>query len=168
MPSIFGSNSETTYGGAFRTVNKDKGGTGVTFGGIAGGVSLIQNLQVSHQQPVQNLFEVGSNKRYYVIGKSSGTFSISQILGFGPTVLSNVTALADPCSVPGGRVLTISFPNSYCSGAEAANGVGGSLTLTLKGVLLQSMGFSTQAQDNLISTQVQGVMTELEYITVPA
>lgn len=167
MPSIFGKNSEAEYGGAFRTVGKAQGGTGVTFGGIAGGVSLIQNMQVSHQQPVQNLFEVGSNKRYYVIGKSSGTFSISQILGFGPTVLSNVTALADPCSVPGGRILTISFPNSYCTGAEAKNAKGGSLTLTLKGVLLQSMGFSTQAQDNLISTQVQGVMTELEYITVP-
>jgi hypothetical protein len=154
--SIFGENSKAEYGGAFRTV---KGTKGVTFGG-GKAVSLIQNMQVSHQQPVQNLFEVGSNKRYYVIGKASGTFSISQILGFGPAVLENVTALADPCTTTEKRKMVVEFPNSYCDGTKTA---GGSLTLTLSGVLLQSMGFSTQAQDNLITSQIQGVMTELSY-----
>ena len=156
--SIFGENSKTTYGGAFRTTSATNG---VTFGAGAGKpVSLIQNMQVSNQQPVQNLFEVGSNKRYYVIGKASGTFSISQILGFGTAVLSNVTALADPCTAAGGRTMTVTFPNSYCDGKKTT---GGELTLKLEGVLLQSMGFSTQAQDNLISSQIQGVMTELLY-----
>ena len=156
--SIFGENSQASYGGAFRTTKQTKG---VTFGaGADNDISLIQNMQVSHQQPVQNLFEVGSNKRYYVIGKSSGTFSISQILGFGTAVLRQVTNLADPCQAPTERRMTVSFPNSFCDGANKA---GQTLTLTLEGVLLQSMGFSTQAQDNLISSQVQGVMTELQY-----
>jgi len=155
--SIFGENSESEYGGAFRTV---KGTNGVTFGGVDNPVSLIQNMQVSHQQPVQNLFEVGSNKRYYVIGKASGTFSISQILGFGPAVLDSVTMLADPCTTTANRTMVVSFPNSYCDGTKTT---GGKLELTLNGVLLQSMGFSTQSQDNLITSQIQGVMTELLY-----
>ena len=155
--SIFGENSKAEYGGAFRTV---KGTNGVTFGGVGNPVSLIQSMQVSHQQPVQNLFEVGSNKRYYVIGKASGTFSISQILGFGPAVLDSVTKLADPCTTTANRTMVVSFPNSYCDGTKTT---GGKLELTLSGVLLQSMGFSTQAQDNLISSQIQGVMTELSY-----
>ena len=171
--SIFGANSQAEYMGAFRTTS-GAGNNGVTFGD-GGDVSLIQNLQVSHQQPVQNLFEVGSNKRYYVIGKASGTFSASQILGFGNKVLDTVTKLADPCS--GGRRLTITFPNAYCrapaiAGGAAAGGVvastqtkGETLQLTMDGVLLQSISFSVAAQDNLINSQVQGLMTELQYET---
>jgi hypothetical protein len=162
MASIFGSASQGEYVGAFRTVKTKSGESGITFQNK--GIALIQNVQVSHQQPVQNLFEVGSNKRYYVVGKSSGTFSISQILGFGSDVLAQVTNLANPCS--GDRTLAIAFPNSYCrSGASAA---GGTLTLTLKGVLLQSVGFTVAAQDNLINTQSQGLMTDLEYIATGA
>ena len=169
MPSIFGENSEARYMGAFRTT---KNTNGVTFG-TGNDVSLIQNLQVSHQQPLQNLFEVCSNKRYYVIGKASGTFSATQFLGFGSRVLDKVEKLANPCS--GGRRLTIAFPNAYCeapsAGAGAAAGVvastataGQTLTLNLDGVLLQSIGFSVAAQDNLINSQIQGLITELKYV----
>lgn len=168
--SIFGANSQAEYMGAFRTTS-GAGNNGVTFGD-GGDVSLIQNLQVSHQQPVQNLFEVGSNKRYYVIGKASGTFSASQILGFGNKVLDTVTKLADPCS--GGRRLTITFPNAYCKAPPVPGGgvvtastqtAGETLQLTMDGVLLQSISFSVAAQDNLINSQVQGLMTELQYET---
>lgn len=157
MPSIFGENSEARYMGAFRTT---KNTNGVTFG-TGNDVSLIQNLQVSHQQPLQNLFEVGSNKRYYVIGKASGTFSATQILGFGSRVLDTVEKLANPCS--GDRKLTIAFPNSYCEATSAAT-AGQTLTLSLEGVLLQSIGFSVAAQDNLINSQIQGLITELQYV----
>lgn len=171
MPSIFGENSKSEYVGAFRTTS-GAGNNGVSFGDN-NNVSLIQNLQVSHQQPVQNLFEVGSNRRYYVIGKASGTFSASQILGFGSAVLDTVTKLADPCS--GGRRLTISFPNAYCKAPPVPGGgvvtaststKGETLKLTLDGVLLQSISFSVAAQDNLINSQVQGLITELQYETL--
>lgn len=159
MPPIFGQASQAQYQGAFRTVSTGNQ-SGVTFGGAGQGLALIQNLQVSHQQPVQNLFEVGSNRRYYVIGKASGSFTASQILGFGPNVMSQVTSLADPCQ--GNRTMTVSFPNSFCT---PNGGGGGSLTLTMTGVLLQSVGFSVAAQDNLINAQISGMMTDLEYVT---
>lgn len=159
MPPIFGANSGS-YQGAFRTTS-GANQTGVTFGGGGAGnaLSLIQNLQVSHQQPVQNLFEVGSNRRYYVVGKASGTFSASQILGFGPSVLNQVTRLADPCVA--NRTLTVAFPNSFC--APNGGAAGSALTLSLAGVLLQSVGFSVSAQDNLVNAQIQGLITDLEY-----
>jgi hypothetical protein len=153
MAAIFGENT-ADYQGTFRTVQ----GKGVSFNGASNGVSLIQNLQVSHQQPIQNLFEVGSNKRYYVLGKPSGTFSIAQILGFGKQVLTQVTTLSNPCV--GDRTMVVTFPNSFC---KKGGGGGENLSLTLKGVLLQSVGFTVAAQDNLINSQVQGMMTELEY-----
>lgn len=169
MPNpIFGPNSQGVYRGAFRTTV----GTVLTFAGA--NLNLIQNLQVSHQQPVTLLFEVGTNNRYYVVGKASGTFSATQILGFGDAALKQVTALADPCSP---RQLVLAIPSAFCESVPGATGpivgpiaavfgggnVGRKLTLTLEGVLLQSVGFSVAAQDNLINSQLQGLMTDLKY-----
>ena len=173
MPAIFGAASQAVYKGAFRTTQN----SALTFNNGAG-LTLIQNLQVSHQQPVTPLFEVGTNNRYYVVGKASGTFSATQILGFGDDALKQVTSLADPCT--GNRRLVLAIPSAYCTptalpdppgvktevagaGAVAGAALKADLTLTLDGVLLQSVGFTIAAQDNLINSQIQGLLTDLSY-----
>lgn len=161
MASIFGDASRGEYQGAFRST----AGTALKFSGK--NVTLVQNLQVTHAQPVQPLFEVGSQKRFYVVGKASGTFTIGQILGFGNETLSGVTDLANPCE--GDRQLNLVIPNSFCKlGGDktGATNKGGTLNLSLKGVLLQQVGFSVAAQDNLINSNLSGVMVDLEYSNV--
>jgi len=162
--SIFGANSQGKYKGAFSTSL----GSALTFNSAVDSLMLIQNIQVSHQQPVQPLFEVGSNNRYYVVGKASGTFSATQILGFGDAALKQVTSLANPCD--GDRTLKLVLKSPFCeigaalvdpNSTAARNGP--SLTLNLTGVLLSSVGFSIAAQDNLINSQLQGIMTDLDY-----
>ena len=166
MPNpIFGPNSQGKYQGAFRTTV----GTVLSFAGAD--LNLIQNLQVSHQQPVTPLFEVGTNNRYYVVGKASGTFSATQILGFGDDALKQVTSLADPCQ--GNRRLSLAIPSAFCemvatdaaNPTKTTNGTNNNATLMLEldGVLLQSVGFSIAAQDNLINSQLQGLITDLSY-----
>ena len=173
MAAIFGAASQAVYKGAFRTTQNSY----LTFNN-RGALTLIQNLQVSHQQPVTPLFEVGTNNRYYVVGKASGTFSATQVLGFGDDALKQVTSLADPCT--GNRRLVLSIPSAYCTptplpnppgvanaapapGAVAGAALKANLVLTLDGVLLQSVGFSIAAQDNLINSQIQGLLTDLSY-----
>lgn len=161
MASIFGNETRGDYQGAFRST----AGTALKFSGK--NVTLVQNLQVSHAQPVQPLFEVGSQKRFYVVGKAGGTFSIGQILGFGNEALSGVTDLANPCQ--GDRQLNLVIPNSFCKLGGAQGGTpsqGGTLSLSLKGVLLQQVGFTVAAQDNLINSNLNGVMVDLEYSDV--
>jgi len=155
MAYIFGDATRGDYQGAFRST----AGTALKFAGKD--VTLVQNLQVSHAQPVQPLFEVGSQKRFYVVGKAGGTFTIGQILGFGNEALSGVTDLANPCQ--GNRQLNLVVPNSFC---KLGGGDGGTLSLSLKGVLLQQVGFTVAAQDNLINTNLSGVMVDLEYSNV--
>lgn len=152
MPSIFGEASKGEYQGAFRTT----AGTALKFAGKD--VTLVQNLQVAHQQPVQPIFEVGSNKRYFVVGKASGTFTIGQILGFGSDALNSVKDMADPCV--GDRVLTMMIPNSHCKVGGATSG---NLGLTLRGILLNQVGFTVAAQDNLVNSNVSGSMVDLAY-----
>ena len=156
MAAIFGKESQAKYMGAFRTTE----GTSITFSGTK--IVLLQNLQVSHQQPVTPLFEVGSNSRYYVVGKASGTFSAAQVLGLGNAALEQVTTLADPCS-KADRTLKLMLPSSFCPAKDNNLQVKGSLELTLEGVLLSSVGFTIAAQDNLINSQIQGNMTDLTY-----
>jgi hypothetical protein len=144
MASIFGDATRGDYQGAFRST----AGTALRFAGKD--VTLVQNLQVSHAQPVQPLFEVGSQKRFYVVGKAGGTFSIGQILGFGNETLSD-------------RQLNLVIPNSFC---KLGGSNGGTLSLSLKGVLLQQVGFSVASQDNLINSNLSGVMVDLEYSNV--
>jgi hypothetical protein len=152
MPSIFGEASKGEYQGAFRTT----AGTALKFAGKD--VTLVQNLQVAHQQPVQPIFEVGSNKRYFVVGKASGTFTIGQILGFGSDALNSVKDMADPCV--GDRVLTMMIPNSHC---KVGGKTSGNLGLTLRGILLNQVGFTVAAQDNLVNSNVSGSMVDLGY-----
>ena len=152
MPSIFGDASKGVYQGAFRTT----AGTALKFAGKD--VTLVQNLQVAHQQPVQPIFEVGSNKRYFVVGKASGTFTIGQILGFGSGALSSVKDMADPCI--GDRNLTMMIPNSHC---QVGGKTSGTLGLTLRGILLNQVGFTVAAQDNLVNSNVSGSMVDLAY-----
>lgn len=152
MASIFGDASSGSYQGAFRTT----AGTALKFAGKD--VTLVQNLQVTHQQPIQPLFEVGTNKRFFVVGKAGGTFTIGQVLGFGNEALEGITELANPCI--GDRNLSLVVPNSYCT-VNGKNGA--SLSLSLRGVLLQQVGFSVAAQDNLINSNLSGIMVDLEY-----
>lgn len=153
MASIFGNNAAGDYQGAFRTA----AGTALKFSGKD--ITLVQNLQVTHQQPVQPLFEIGSNKRFYVVGKASGTFTIGQVLGFGSSALDGVTELANPCI--GNRNLNLLVPNSFC--ATGGKGGGSTLSLSLRGALLQQVGFTVAAQDNLINSNLSGLMVDLEY-----
>lgn len=157
MPSIFSEEAKATYAGAFFTSK----GSGVKFGGDD--LHLIQNLQTSMQQPITPLYEIGSNNRYYVVGKSSGTFTIAQILGFraagkGKDVFEQIKDMADPCKV---STLTLIYPSASC---DSAGSRGGSpLTVNLTGVLIQSVQISQQAQDNLINANVTGMFTNLTY-----
>ena len=107
MPQLFNAKSKAEYKGAFFTA----AGSGLQFKGV--NLNLVQSLQTSMQQPVTPLYEIGSNNRYYVVGKSTGTFTIAQILGFagagGKTVLDQIAEMADPCKV---STMTLTYPAS--------------------------------------------------------
>ena len=157
MPAIFSNEAQATYAGAFFT----SAGSGIKFGGA--NLHLVQNLSTSMQQPITPLYEIGSNNRYYVVGKSSGNFTIAQILGFrsaggGKDVFEQIKDMADPCKP---KDLTLIYPSSNC---DSKGGKSGSpLEINLTGVLVQSVQITQQAQDNLVTANVTGMFTNLTY-----
>ena len=158
MPAIFSDTAQATYAGAFFT----SAGSGVKFGGD--NLHLVQNLSTSMQQPITPLYEIGSNNRYYVVGKSSGNFTIAQILGFvagggkGKDVFDQIKDMADPCKP---KYLTLIYPSSNCDSKGSKSG--SPLQINLTGVLVQSVQITQQAQDNLVTANVTGMFTNLTY-----
>jgi hypothetical protein len=116
------------------------------------------------QQPITPLYEIGSNNRYYVVGKSSGNFTIAQILGFvapggkGKDVFDQIKDMADPCKP---KDLTLIYPSSNCDSKGSTSG--SPLQINLTGVLVQSVQITQQAQDNLVTANVTGMFTNLTY-----
>jgi hypothetical protein len=65
-------------------------------GGSAG--LLAQNLNVQYTQAINRVWELESNKTYYIAGRSAGTLSIARVIG--PKPLSNAffTRFGDVCN----------------------------------------------------------------------
>lgn len=158
MPTeMFSSQSKAVFKGAFFTT----AGSGLKFGDS--NLSLVQNLSTSMQQPITPLYEIGSNNRYYVVGKSTGNFTIAQILGFKDaakkSVVQQVADMADPCKITD---MTLVYPANTCN-AGGAGGGAQELRLNMTGVLIQSIQITQQAQDNLVTANLAGIFTSMTY-----
>ena len=150
MADIFGRNP-SPFAGAFAA-----DASTLTIAGQNMATHLIQQLSVNYTQPVNTLFEIGSNNRYYVVGRTTGQMQLGKIVG--PTVVSAafLATLGDVCA-QGSRDLTLNLGNAACKGA----GAGASVTLTAKACVATMVGYSMQAQDMLINEQVQLIFGEL-------
>lgn len=147
MPDVFG---------------RDDGGTAGTFLSEGGSTSvngeganlLLQNVQVTYQRPINFIFGLGDTKRYMVVGRAQGSFSIGRIVGPAAANANFLSAMADPCKNPQGANFDIKMGGGCpTAGAQGAN----SVTLALGGAFLTSVGYSIQAQDVMINENLQGV-----------
>lgn len=150
MADIFGRNP-SPFAGAFAA-----DASTLIIGGTNMATNLIQQLSVNYTQPVNTIFEIGSNNRYYVVGRTTGQMTWGKIIG--PTVVGTalLAKLGNVCA-QGSRDLTLRLGNSQCSGS----GTGGSITLTAKAVVAMMVGYSMQSQDMLINEQCQFTFGEL-------
>lgn len=150
MPDIFG-RAPSPFAGAFSADSST-----LSLAGIDQALSLVQQLSINYTQPVNTLFEIGSNNRYYVVGRTTGQMQMGRIIG--PTVVSTalLQRLGNVCSA-GNRDLTMTLGNSACTGT----GTGKSVTLMAKACVATMIGYSMQSQDMLINEQLQIIFGEL-------
>ena len=167
MADVFG-RKDSPFMGAFSADNST-----LTIGGFAGGAAaaaaaatgtLVQNLQVNYTQTINQIFEVGSAYRYYVVGRTNGTIAFGRIVG--PSVVSAflLSKLGDVCgaNAPGDHEVVLTLGNSACQFNNVAipvpiapAGVGQSIELKCEAVVATSVGYSVQAQDMMINENVQ-------------
>lgn len=57
-------------------------------------LGILQNMNITQNQQVQRLFEIGSSRAYFVPGRLFAQFSMSRIMFFGPSLMRLLYSLA--------------------------------------------------------------------------
>ena len=144
---IFG-RQETALGGAF---SADM--TSIQFGNGVSGV-LVQSMNGSYQQAVMRLFELagpnnGMARFYYVVGRTSGSASLSRVLGPHTTITALYSAFGNICNARD-NTMTLDISQSSCASSEGGQTSTGKLKYEFKYCALQAVGFGIQAEQMLL------------------
>lgn len=144
MADIFG-RADSPYAGSFAA-----DASFLQFAGQPGAKNLVQGLDLAYNQPIQTLFEIGSNYRYYVVGRASGNMTVQQILGPTKLLSATLARLGNPCA-EGERALELTIGGSACTGV----GVGETMGLRADACVAAGINFGLNAQDLLLRQGVQ-------------
>lgn len=118
---------------------------------------ITQQLNIQYQQPITRLYEVGTQKTYYIAGRPQGTASLARVLGPGVVMAALYSCLGNVCNADQNDMCLCI--QSGCIGADDPDFT--AMQLGLKNVVLQSLGFSIQAQDMMINEQMSLFFTAL-------
>jgi len=140
---IFGYKRNAKPSGVFSSEDSQLfiGGGG---GNVAQAGYLIQNWNVNYTQNVEELFEIGSNRLYWIKGRPQGQGGIGRILGANkadsPASGLFPQSAFDLCD--GGATMMINAVGGHCPG-QVSNGV----DIQMSGVVVTAVGFSMAVPD---------------------
>lgn len=125
---------------------------------FSGGVSLpktiCQNLQAQVQVNIQQVYEIGSRNAHRIMGRPTGSGSISNIMGPTKETVSGLAALCNICKPV---ALTVKFVNTACGG-ETSGG------LVFKDCVCNSVSATATAAEDSISGQWGLMFSDVEQI----
>jgi hypothetical protein len=170
MPDIFGYRRDPKPSGAFSTEDSV-----LTFGGVTDPTQpvqdvsnlglLVQSWNVSYQQQVQEIFEIGSNRLYWSKGRPAGTGQLVRAVGFAPASVGSDRGANQARMFPdeafdickGGAMLKLTAKSGNCDYAEGSpesfDQTYG-MEITMDGCLVTQIGYSAQVADTRLIENV--------------
>lgn len=149
---IFGYKRNAKPSGVFSSEDSSlfvSGGNGSGGSDVASKGYLIQNWNISYSQNVEELFEVGSNRLYWMKGRPQGQGGIGRVLGAqkdGKTAGLFSNDAFDLCT--GGATMVINATGGHCTTTGAgASVLNKGVDITMSGVVVVSLGFSMAVPD---------------------
>jgi hypothetical protein len=173
---IFGYRRQPKPAGAFSTEDSV-----LTFGGVtdpqqpAANSSvglLVQSWNVSYQQQLQEVFELGSNRLYWSKGRPTGTGTLLRAVGFKPASVQSEGGKQSRMFPPeafdickGGAMFKLTAKSGNCDYAEGSQreftetyGIG----ITMDGVLVTQIGYSAQVADTRLMENIAWRFAQLD------
>ena len=145
MPDIFGYNRNPKPQGVFSSSESY-----LKFGDASGNTSvnnllgaLVQNWNVSYQNNVTEIFELGSDAIYWIKGRPTGSGAIARIIAFSNVQLFPNSAY-DACL--GGCTLEIQANPGACPNVPVQQ-----VTLSCGGCIVTQIGFDASVADTRIN-----------------
>lgn len=77
-------------------------------GVLAYPIGVIENLSLQQNRQLQRLFEIGSKRSYFVVGRNVGAVSIARTLFYGPSLMRALYAYISPDRLPENVKRTVS------------------------------------------------------------
>lgn len=146
------SRSSDSFGGSFAADSAK-----LVFPGMGGEFGmLVQQMQAQYSQQLSKIYEVGSNKFYYVAGRTTGGLNINRI--DGPVKLGR-TFLEKFGNVCNAGSNNMSFQLTSGCGA----GGGSNTTYTAKFVVVQAVTIAVASQDMMINNGIQAMFGSFSY-----
>jgi hypothetical protein len=161
---VFGTDSK--LGGVFKG-NKfsmqisGKGGSGqeLDFEG-----ALVQNLQLNYQRQITRFWALGTQKQYYIEGRTEGQGTLARIVGPQGLIDELVEVLSNLCTL-NDRNLTLTANSNVpgeCVGWKGANGdYPRVLSISLWGAISTGISFGADAQQFVINSSLALMFTSL-------
>lgn len=107
---------------------------------------LVANVSIQYSQSTNKVFDIQEDKTYFVIGRTQGQGTLGTIVGPKGAANAGVKKLGNVCEP---KEILFDFTGASCQRG------GGTTTATYKrritDVILQSVGFSIQAENMLIN-----------------
>ena len=151
---------ETKYGGGMKfnegfvlKISGDSGSSAIE--GL-----IVQNLDVGAQRPVTVLYDLTSNKVYYVAGRCQTQIGLQRVCGPKGIIGAFYSTLGDVCNA-GKNHMSFSFPPG-CEQATGSDGGNNFNVLTAKNCILMDVRFACNVSNYVISENCQIQGTELE------
>lgn len=153
MADVFGRANQ--FGGSLSS-----DATVVTFDDFKVGF-LLQQLQLAYSQNVTRIFELSSNRQYYVIGRPQGNISMSRIVGPGTVTSAFIDKFGDACNAPE-NTINLRAKSGCGTKGKGNNTQGTGVNYTASNVLLTNMGVQIASNNMLINENFQLVFSGLE------
>lgn len=150
MSDIFGYNrapkAENVFSnsGSLLTFPSEDGGNGEKAIG-----NLVQNWNVTYNNNITEIFELGSNKIYWVQGRPTGAGNIARIIG-----LKNIKLFPDEAYdiCQGGTTMEITAKPGQCENSKFDAITGAKLRMS--GCVVTSIGFNASVADTRINETI--------------
>lgn len=129
--------------------------------------AIVQQAEWTLERTINTMYEIGSNKMYYVGDRRRGQARFNRVVGGTQNFRQMVTTFGDLCKAASNS-MTLSAGSSVCRSAGGpVNGTdvggGGEIAYTLQGVTLQSLGASVSANDIVITESMGFMFVDMLY-----
>jgi hypothetical protein len=100
-PRLANIGGSTAVAGALQTAEADE---------IVMPIGVVQNVNLSHNRTFNRIFEIGSERSYFISGRTIGQLSLARILYHGPSLLRMLYAYYEDVTPP--NIIDAVFPNA--------------------------------------------------------
>jgi len=136
--------------------------------GLDAGVGLLtQSVNVSYNQQISRLYEIGTNFTYLVAGRTQGQVATQRVLGPRPVITSFYTKYGNVCNAATNN-LNFETETGCPQGDNPSVNLGAQgglakLAFKVKSAVITQLGISVNANDMIINESLQMMFVSLEF-----